>query len=446
MSSLGAAEFLRLSSSFSETFSASASLAQRVQTMAEFAAQRQFAQQTNNNQTISDIKALEHPTLKVPYEILNKKFRSAQKNIDREVCHVQNVCQDVDKAVKGSAATSEHICQLISGVIDKLNVLKRKASESITEELDAANVCKRRLDHLEEFCLKSVSPNPVDTAAVTQWRKKRLDRMLVEHFLRCGYYDTAIQLALSSDIQDLTNIELFLVSRQVEESLLRRETAKCLTWCYDNKSKLRKIRSSLEFNLRQQEFVELIRQNRRLDAVAHARKHFSNLEPDQQQDLQVSMALFAFTADTQVEPYRSLFDEARWKDLIQQFRQENFKLYHLSNSSVFSVTLQSGLSALKTPMCYRQDGQKNPDCPVCSPHLNELAITLPNSHCSQSKLICAISGQPLNEHNQPMMLPNGYVYGEVALKQMAAANGGKVTCPRDKHMFRIEEALKVFVM
>ena len=26
--------------------------------------------------------------------------------------------------------------------------------------------------------------------------------------------------------------------------------------------------------------------------------------------------------------------------------------------------------------------------------------------------VCAISGHPLNEHNLPMMLPNGYVYGE----------------------------------
>lgn len=40
--------------------------------------------------------------------------------------------------------------------------------------------------------------------------------------------------------KDLTNIDLFLTSREVEESLLRRETAPCLAWCYDNKSKLRK--------------------------------------------------------------------------------------------------------------------------------------------------------------------------------------------------------------
>ena len=38
------------------------------------------------------------------------------------------------------------------------------------------------------------------------------------------------------------DIDLFLVSRKVEESLLRREIGPCLAWCYENKSKLRKFK------------------------------------------------------------------------------------------------------------------------------------------------------------------------------------------------------------
>ncbi len=44
-----------------------------------------------------------------------------------------------------------------------------------------------------------------------------------------------------------------------------------------------------------------------------------------------------------------LLEPSRWQDLVQQFRQENFKLYQLNQHSVFSVSLQAGLSALKTP-------------------------------------------------------------------------------------------------
>ena len=51
--------------------------------------------------------------------------------------------------------------------------------------------------------------------------------------------------------------------------------------------------------------------------------------------------------------------------------------------------------------------EKNPECPVCDPVLNTLAHHLPFAHCSQSRLVCHMSGSALNENNQPMMLPNG---------------------------------------
>ena len=33
------------------------------------------------------------------------------------------------------------------------------------------------------------------------------------------------------------------------------------------------------------------------------------------------------------------------------------------------------------------------------------------AHCANSRLVCKISGDVMNENNPPMMLPNGYVYG-----------------------------------
>lgn len=63
---------------------------------------------------------------------------------------------------------------------------------------------------------------------------------------------------------------------------------------------------------------------------------------------------------------------------------------------------------------------------VCNDILNQLAKPLPLGHNSHSKLVCYISGQPLNENNPPLALPNGCVYGQLALKQMATENDGKI--------------------
>lgn len=80
----------------------------------------------------------------------------------------------------------------------------------------------------------------------------RVERMLVEHFLRSGFYNAAIKLANTQGIADLTNINLFLVAKEVEEALARKDTSKYLSWCQENKSKLRRLKSNLEFNVRLQ--------------------------------------------------------------------------------------------------------------------------------------------------------------------------------------------------
>ena len=170
--------------------------------------------------------------------------------------------------------------------------------ESVNEEMNSASSCKRRIHHLKVGC------EPPTPASEAQWRKTRVDRMLVEHFLRVGYYDTAVSLAKHFEIEDLTNINLFLVAKDVEEALSLKDVHKCLAWCHDNKSKLRKMRSNLEFNVRLQEFVELIKAGKRMDAVKHARKHLSSDDPDQLPYVQRGMGLLAFPVDTNVEPYR----------------------------------------------------------------------------------------------------------------------------------------------
>lgn len=75
---------------------------------------------------------------------------------------------------------------------ERLNV--PQAVESIQAEDESAKLCKRRIEHLKEHS----SDQP---AAASVWKRKRMDRMMVEHLLRCGYYNTAVKLARQSGIE-----------------------------------------------------------------------------------------------------------------------------------------------------------------------------------------------------------------------------------------------------
>merc|ERR1719471_2520317 len=133
----------------------------------------------------------------------------------------------------------------------------------------------------------------------------------------------------------------------------------------------------------------MVKGGQRLAAVKHAKK-FLSTEAEEEHSLvvQQAMGLLAFPTTTSIQPYKDLLDPGRWFSLITQFRSENFRLHQLSSQSTFTVALQSGLAALKTPQCYKHNfllpslaslsdmrnlqgiSEKNPECPVCDPVLN----------------------------------------------------------------------------
>ncbi|EDV19740.1 uncharacterized protein TRIADDRAFT_32981 [Trichoplax adhaerens] len=393
-----------------------------------------------------DIRALEHSTLKVPYEILNKKFRTAQKAIDREVANVLGGSNDILHCSSDSQNQSiDSVADFLGGVVQKLTALKRKADDCYQQEQGCIKNCKLRISHLQDRMDQVRKDLPENDFTVTMWQRKRCNRFIVDHLLRQGYYKAAIDLMEESDIEGLCNIEIFTVARKIEASLQANNITLCLNWCIDNRSRLKKIKSTLEFNLRMQEFIELIREGKRLDAVKYARRHFSNIDSSSCDLMKRAMGLLAFQIDTNCQPYQDMYDPQRWKMLLRQFRDDIFSLYQLKERSMFSVILQVGLASLKTPDCY-DENKKSLQCPICSSNFNEIARTLPFSHCSHSRLVCRISGEEMNGNNPPMMLPNGMVYSEKALLKLADSNHGTVICPRTNTSYPFSELKRVFLL
>lgn len=392
---------------------------------------------------IDDLKAIEHSTLKVPYETLNKQYRNVQKSIDRDCSSLSQAVLAAEKQTKSTECAKNDLISSFANIAEKLRALKKRSNDMRAEEKDLLKLIKRRIEHLKEH-ETTATTNPVVSR---NFKRQRFDRMLIDYFLRLGYFETAQLLASKSDIQDMTNMDIFLVEKGIIESLKNHETSKCLAWCNENKSKLKKINSNLEFSLRQQEFIELVRNQRCVEAVHHARKHFVNLTTNQLVDVQKSMVLLAYAKSTDAAMYQDLLNENRWNQLIDLFRQDNFKIHQLPEQSCFTAILQAGLSAIKTPTCYRKvTAVRNNNCPVCHPSLNVIARSLPYAYCANSKLICACSGAPINENNPPMMLPNGYVYSYQSLMKLAEENEGKIKCPRTGEIFEFHEAQKVFIL
>ena len=75
---------------------------------------------------MADIRSLEHPTLKVPYELLNKKFRSAQKILDREISHVHAAVTQIEDYIKHCDGNVWAIPSLLETLSERLQSLSDK--------------------------------------------------------------------------------------------------------------------------------------------------------------------------------------------------------------------------------------------------------------------------------------------------------------------------------
>ncbi|KAL1213707.1 MAEA-like protein [Cardamine amara subsp. amara] len=383
------------------------------------------------NQLTESLK-LEHQLLRVPFEHYKKTIRANHRSFEKEVSSVVSGIGDL----ANSDCSKEVAVSRLTSLVSRLQGLKRKLEEGSNVENLQAQRCRARIDHLDS----------ADVENMTEWNNTKLKRILVDYMLRMSYFETASMLSESSNIVDLVDIDIFREAKKVIDALKNREVASALIWCADNKSRLKKSKSKFEFQLRLQEFIELVRADTPgsyKQAIVYARKHLAPWGATHMNELQHVLATLAFKSTTECPKYKVLFELRQWDVLVNQFKQEFCKLYGMTMEPLLNIYLQAGLSALKTPYGFEEGCTK--EDPLSQESFRKLASPLPFSKQHHSKLVCYISRELMDTENPPQVLPNGYVYSTKALKEMAEKNGGKITCPRTGFVCNDTELVKAYI-
>lgn len=379
-------------------------------------------------------------------------------------------------------------------MLAKMRGLKRKLTAYAEEENRLYRQIDARVAHLHDLA----EVTTVDDVKYEAWSRQRLDRILVDYMLRHGYNSSAAALADEKGMRDLVDIDTFVVMSRIRKSLEGGSVQEALAWCNENKKELRRMQvsraiapaghmdpnltlhtsqSSLEFMLRCQQYIEMMRtalQPKMIEAINHARKYISPFIDTYPTEVSNMFGLLAYRPDTKLEPYASLYSAARWRKLADMFVEEHLKLLGLPMIPLLHIALSSGLSALKTPACHSAQTQgqgRNPPptqngtthepttassspshlhphpgtaslttrvCPICSTELNALARHVRYAHHSKSRLL---------EHDL-MLLPNGRVYGKARLQEYAAKSGLAANQVKDLvtgEVYFEDEMRKVFV-
>ncbi|KAK5695256.1 GID complex subunit containing RING finger motif [Elasticomyces elasticus] len=239
---------------------------------------------------------LEQPLLRLPHELLRKNLKSAQRQIE-----IANKAITTSIASLTADSSPADTLAALDATLLKAQTLKRKLEALHAEENTLHRQQKARIEHLAELHeIPSLADVKYDRFAQT-----RLDRLLVDYLLRQNYLSSACQLAAAKGIDDLVDIPTFSECSRISSSLRNGDVKEALGWCTENKQALKKIGSTLELELRLQQFIELARtgeMGKLMEAIVHARKHLVG-GADTEFGLRAG-GLLAHPVDTLVEPYR----------------------------------------------------------------------------------------------------------------------------------------------
>ncbi|TFY52525.1 hypothetical protein EVJ58_g9968 [Rhodofomes roseus] len=379
-----------------------------------------------NKLNTEGIMLFEQPFARVPYENYRKVFRSSQKNIEKELGAVQTAANAIAKRAKLESRDAEDAIEAVDGMITRVENLKRKLADlQSSSGSPTLGVMRERFQHLMSVETMQTTKDP----EFARWADTRLDRWLVDWSLRNGKEKTAKMIADDRGIERLVDIDLFSDIRRIADALKQRSCAEALVWCSDNKSALRKVKNTLEFDLRLQEYIELARAGKNIDAIAYSKKHLLPWQETHLPQIRQASALLCFPPNTTCSPYKRLYDLSRWNTLIQSFRLAFYNLSTLPSEPLLHLAIR-----------------KNVDCPVCDPTLGKLAEEVPFSHHVNSTIVCRITGRIIDGDNMPMAFPNsGQVYSGEELEDMAKKNVGIVKDPKTGETCEFSMLRRLFI-
>lgn len=395
------------------------------------------------------IAAFEYPTLKIPYEVLNQGYRNLHRDMETKRSNVRKTCEKLLSNFGTEGNEPIEVDEIRQDFLDAYEAWKRFQ--------DSVRAAMAQMDWYTESLLNTtarlrleVYPKP-DETELCRWKidRDRTSRLICSYLLRCGRLRTAHLLStkigiLSANVHEITQFEL---AQGVYDSIKARETDLVHAWITEHRQKLRKMKSKLELAVRIQDTISLLQKGHRLEALKYAREHLRltemhELSAEDVKEVNQVWALVALGKATKIVPYSMLMDENRYESLAELFREEFWRLFDLPYQSAFSLSLQCGLAAYKTPQCTPGGNSK---CIICQTTVFPLADGLPHAHTGLSIVRCAFSGELINEDNPPWMVPKtGRVYGEQSLARLTRDD--KFHCIATDEWVARKDLLRLYIL
>lgn len=256
-----------------------------------------------------------------------------------------------------------------------------------------------------------------------------VNQIIASHFYRQGLFDLGYCLINEAGEPEATEVKSqFLEMHQILEAMEVRNLQPALNWVSANREKLKQNGSNLELKLHRLQYVEILKNGNRDDALSYARAYlapFASLHLDEIQKLMASL-LWAGRLDT--SPYAELTSPCHWERLTEEVTQQFCSLMGQSYESPLSVAVSAGIEGLPTLLklanvmaAKKQEWQAMKQLPV--------PVELGKEFQFHSIFVCPVSRDQSSEENPPMLMPCLHVLCKQSIMKLSRSSARTFKCP-----------------
>eukprot|EP00096_Caligus_rogercresseyi_P015983 TRINITY_DN8486_c0_g1_i1.p1 TRINITY_DN8486_c0_g1~~TRINITY_DN8486_c0_g1_i1.p1 ORF type:complete len:407 (+),score=145.45 TRINITY_DN8486_c0_g1_i1:93-1313(+) len=276
-------------------------------------------------------------------------------------------------------------------------------------------------------------------------KTRYLHQVILEHFYRSGRLELSEVLRQEAQINEYQALkEPFFDLNSILESLRNKDLGPALEWAFTLRSEwnarvkygpyVKSVQSDggkgspLELRLHRLRFIEMLRDGKRLEAIAYARQYFPQFVGSHEKEVQSLLGACMYS-NLSESPYAHLLSPSLWSDACEHFVREACALMGVSVESPLSVVVNAGCTALpallniKQVMLHRQVSgslwNAKDELPI--------EIDLGNSCRFHSVFACPILRQQTSDLNPPLRLTCGHCISRDALTKLST--GQKIKCP-----------------
>ncbi|KAG8368559.1 hypothetical protein BUALT_Bualt15G0058100 [Buddleja alternifolia] len=276
---------------------------------------------------------------------------------------------------------------------------------------------------------KTLNPDISKACRSVDFDPHIVNQIIINHFYREGLFDIVDCLIKEASEPEPISLRLqFQEIHQILESAKCRNLEPALNWVSANKDGLKESGSNLELKLHKLNFIDILQNRSRGEALKYAKTYLSPLASSHMTEIQKLMGSLLWAGKLHQSPYADLVAPIHREKLADELMQTFCDFLGQSFRDPLKVAIAAGVEGLPTLLklanvmaAKKQEWQAMKQLPV--------PLELGKEFHFHSIFVCPVSRDQGSDENPPLLLPCGHVLCKQSINKLSKGNTRNFKCP-----------------